>query len=76
MRDAQIIEALGGTNRVARLCKVKPPSVSGWKRTGIPGARLDFLKLKCPAVFAQLAAEATATTAVRAAAASDNRAVA
>lgn len=34
--DPQIIDALGGTSAVARLMNVKAPSVSGWRKTGIP----------------------------------------
>ncbi len=48
----QIIDALGGTVAVARLCEIKPPSVSGWRREGIPKPRLDYFKLLRPDVFA------------------------
>jgi ABC-type hemin transport system substrate-binding protein len=48
----EIIDALGGTNATAELCNVKPPSVSDWRKTGIPDARLMFLKLARPDVFA------------------------
>lgn len=47
----QIIDALGGTFAVAGLCNVRPPSVSEWRRNGIPSARLQFLKLARPDVF-------------------------
>ncbi|KRG47370.1 Rha family transcriptional regulator [Stenotrophomonas panacihumi] len=48
----QIIDALGGTFAVARLCKVKPPSVSEWRRNNeIPNARLQFLRLARPDAF-------------------------
>ncbi|HBI70690.1 MAG TPA: hypothetical protein DDZ22_17300 [Massilia sp.] len=50
----EIIDALGGTSEVARLCEVQPPSVSEWRRLGIPKARLAFLRLARPAVFAGL----------------------
>jgi hypothetical protein len=50
----QIIDALGGTNAVARLCDIQPPSVSDWRRLGIPKARLMFLRLAKPHVFAEL----------------------
>lgn len=53
----QIIDALGGTFAVARLCRVRPPSVSEWRRTGIPDARLQFLKLARPDAFAPPAEE-------------------
>lgn len=47
----KIIDALGGTAAVARLCQVRPPSVSEWRRNGIPAARLQFLQLARPDVF-------------------------
>lgn len=47
----QIIDALGGTSETARLCEVQPPSVSEWRRKGIPKAQLKFLKLARPDVF-------------------------
>jgi hypothetical protein len=46
-----IIEALGGTSATAIFCEVKPPSVTEWKTTGIPKARLMFLKLARPDLF-------------------------
>lgn len=51
MNTEQIIEALGGTAEVARLCEVKMPSVSEWKKTGIPRARLMYLQAIRPDVF-------------------------
>ena len=48
-----IIDALGGTSETARICEVKPPSVSEWRKTGIPKAQLKFLKLARPDVFDQ-----------------------
>lgn len=50
----EIINALGGTNEVARLCEVRPPSVSEWRHLGIPKARMMFLRLAKPEVFAAL----------------------
>ena len=50
-----IIDALGGTAEVARLCRVKSPSVSEWRHSGIPDARRQFLELLRPDVFAALA---------------------
>lgn len=41
----QVIDALGGTAAVARIFNVKPPSVSDWKKDGIPAARVMFLKV-------------------------------
>ena len=54
MNDSDIIDRLGGTNEVARLCHVKPPSVSEWRQNGIPAARRQFLKLLKPDAFAQV----------------------
>ena len=44
MTDSEIIDALGGTFKVAELCEVKPPSVSDWRITGIPNARRMYLR--------------------------------
>lgn len=49
--DSEIIDALGGTAAVARLCKVKPPSVSDWRKEGIPSARRMYLQAIHPEVF-------------------------
>jgi len=49
--DAPLIEALGGTYAVARICGIQPPSVSEWKANGIPQARRQFLELLRPDVF-------------------------
>lgn len=46
-----IIDRLGGTSETARICEVKPPSVSEWRTAGIPKAQLKFLKLARPDVF-------------------------
>lgn len=47
----QIIDALGGTGPVARLCEVNDSAVSQWRKDGIPRARLMFLRLARPDVF-------------------------
>lgn len=54
MNASVIIEALGGTFRVAELCEVRPPSVSDWKKHGIPRARMMFLRVARPDVFKAL----------------------
>lgn len=51
MDPNQIIDKLGGTAAVARLCEIEPASVSEWRREGIPKARLMFLRLAHPEVF-------------------------
>lgn len=48
----KIIDALGGTTAVARLCEIKPPSVAEWRKAGIPNARLMYLRVIRPDVFA------------------------
>lgn len=51
MKTQHIIEQLGGTAAVARLCAVKMSAVSQWKTNGIPKARLMYLKVIKPEVF-------------------------
>jgi len=48
----KIIDDLGGTSEVAKLCDCKPSSVSEWRVTGIPKARILYLKAIRPDVFA------------------------
>lgn len=55
MDDSEIIDRLGGTFEVARLCEVKPPSVSQWRRDGIPQSRRMYLRVIRPEVFEQCA---------------------
>ena len=47
----QIIDALGGTVEVARLCEVTKGAVSQWRENGIPAARLMYLRLLRPDLF-------------------------
>lgn len=53
----KVIDLLGGTTAVAVMCKVKPPSVSEWRKSGIPDARLMYLQAIRPDVFAEAQAE-------------------
>lgn len=48
MTDSELIDAAGGTGAVAKLCDIKPPSVSGWRNEGIPKAQRKFLALALP----------------------------
>lgn len=52
MNTSKIIDDLGGTSVVAEMCEIKPASVSEWRKNGIPDARLMYLKLLRPDVFA------------------------
>ena len=47
----QIIDALGGTNAVAELCKVTPQAVSQWRDDGIPRARMMYIEVVRPDIF-------------------------
>jgi hypothetical protein len=51
MTDSDAIDNLGGTCAVAELCNVRPPSVSAWRKAGIPAARRQFLELLRPDAF-------------------------
>lgn len=54
--DSKIIDRLGGTAAVARMCNVKQPSVSEWRTRGIPAARRQYLELLHPVAFLDEAA--------------------
>ena len=49
--DSEIIDALGGTTKVAELCQIASPSVSEWRVKGIPKARRMYLQVLFPEVF-------------------------
>lgn len=51
MNYSKIIDDLGGTSAVAKLCNVRQPSVSEWRKEGIPAARLMYLQAVRPDVF-------------------------
>jgi len=46
-----VIDSLGGTSAVARLCRIRSASVSEWRHRGIPPAREQFLRLLRPDIF-------------------------
>lgn len=58
-----IIDRLGGTGAAAELCGIAPASVSGWKAKGISELRTDFLKIRRPDVFVDLAETKTEASA-------------
>ena len=43
LTDSAIIDLLGGTAKVARMCKVDPAAVSNWRVRGIPGDKFMLL---------------------------------
>jgi DNA-binding transcriptional regulator YdaS (Cro superfamily) len=47
----KVINGMGGTKAVADLLEIKPPSVSEWRKTGIPKARAQTLQLLRPDLF-------------------------
>jgi hypothetical protein len=49
--DSEVIERLGDTSAVAAIFGIKPPSVSEWKKTGIPPARRMYLQVVYPDAF-------------------------
>lgn len=53
MDPNKIIDQLGGSLKVAQLCKVTVGAVSQWRRAGIPRARLMYLQAIRPDVFAE-----------------------
>jgi len=50
-KDSVIIDKLGGTSEVARICAISQSAVSRWRWRGIPPARRMYLKLLEPEVF-------------------------
>jgi len=59
-----MIELLGGVTAAARFFEVKPPSVCGWRKKGIPRARLMYLRAVRPDIYAaaQASSRADATS--------------
>lgn len=43
LTDSAIIDLLGGTNKVAKMCKVASTAVTQWRKNGIPAERYMFL---------------------------------
>jgi len=49
----RVIDALGGTGAVARMCEVNDSAVSQWRKDGIPRSRLMYLRAVRPDLFGQ-----------------------
>ena len=43
LTEHALLQLLGGTGKVAKLCEVEPAAVSQWKKNGIPREQLLFL---------------------------------
>lgn len=50
-KDSKLIDMLGGTSRVAKIFNVKMPTVSYWRKNGIPEARMMYLEVKYKSVI-------------------------
>jgi hypothetical protein len=46
-----VIDRLGGTGEVARICSVDPSTVSFWRRKGIPAGWSAYLRMLRPDVW-------------------------
>ncbi|MFK3845765.1 hypothetical protein [Stenotrophomonas sp. NPDC078853] len=51
VQASMLIDSLGGTKRVAALCSVRAPSISQWRRRGIPRPWALFFLAKYPERF-------------------------
>ena len=47
----RIIDALGGTSAVAKLCEVNSQAVSQWRRNGIPRPWIKLFRALHPELF-------------------------
>ena len=43
LSDSSIIDLLGGTSKVAKMCRVDPAAVSNWRIRGIPADKFMLL---------------------------------
>ena len=53
----EVIDNLGGTSKVAELCDIKSPSVSDWRKYGIPKPWRKFLMCQHPEAFKTVPSE-------------------
>lgn len=54
--DSELIDAYGGTSKVAALCGLTTGAVSQWRTNGIPKAWKKFLRMAKPKAFKTWAA--------------------
>lgn len=59
MNATEIIRRLGGPAKAAVLFEISTQAVSQWQQNGIPKARLQYLRLARPDVFADTAEPST-----------------
>lgn len=65
--DSDLIDAYGGTSKVAALCGLTTGAVSQWRTNGIPKAWKEVLRLAKPKVFRTWAAKRAPSEVARAA---------
>lgn len=58
----RIIDALGGTAAVARLCEVNSQAVSQWRRNGIPKPWVKYFSCLRPDLFGATEAQCATGT--------------
>jgi hypothetical protein len=51
--DSELIDKLGGTSKAAEFFDVSAPSISEWRKTGLPKARMMYLRLARPDLFGE-----------------------
>jgi hypothetical protein len=51
--DSELIDKLGGTTKAAEFFDVSAPSISEWRKTGLPRARMMYLRLARPDLFGE-----------------------
>jgi hypothetical protein len=51
MESTDLIDAMGGTCKVAALCGITTGAVSQWRQKGIPKARLLYFSVLRPELF-------------------------
>ena len=51
MDHNKLLDDLGGTVKVAEICRITTGAVSQWRTNGIPDYRLDFFRLLRPDLF-------------------------
>lgn len=55
--DNELIDKLGGTSKAAAFFEVSAPSISEWRKTGLPRARRMYLQAVRPDLVPKSAAE-------------------
>ncbi|KNE28191.1 Cro/CI family transcriptional regulator [Achromobacter spanius] len=55
--DSKLIDAFGGTSKVAAMCGLTTGAVSQWRTNGIPKAWREFLRVSKPKVFREWASQ-------------------